>query len=176
MSVVFPSDPETWKTVILEGALQKALEEDFSAPPAPWFTEEHKKEFLDTFLEGGLLAPTRWYTINLNGMSDDDDKSGLFTINDCLRKHSYALYPSEIPQERLLPPTSAPLFFAGAKKDYICRIELVRMICEGDLLKEHEVTLHEFDSDHWIIMSHADELNKALEEWLETSVVPKTSF
>ena len=68
------------------------------------------------------------------------------------------------------------MFFAGAKKDYICRIETGRKIFEGDLFKDHQVTVREFDGDHWIMLSHADELNKELEEWLETSVIPKTSL
>ena len=73
---MFPSDPKIWKTKIAPvGALQKTLEEDFHAPLPPWFTAEDKKEFLDTFLKGGLLAPTRWYTIMVNGMSVNDDKS-----------------------------------------------------------------------------------------------------
>jgi soluble epoxide hydrolase / lipid-phosphate phosphatase len=33
-----------------------------------------------------------------------------------------------------------------------------------------DVTYKEFDSDHWLMLSHADELNKELLAWIEAKV------
>ena len=43
-------------------------------------------------------------------------------------------------------------------------------IMTGPDLKDHNVTIHEYDADHWSIFSHAKEISADLDEWL-TKVV-----
>lgn len=38
--------------------------------------------------------------------------------------------------------------------------------------KDHQITIRDFDADHWLILSHADEINRELDGWLQ-GVVPQ---
>ena len=57
------------------------------------------------------------------------------------------------------------MFFGACLKDYICRADFGREIMESPGFEDHDVTIREFDSDHWVLLSHADELSRALEQW-----------
>lgn len=74
--------------------------------------------------------------------------------------------------DRYLPPTTSPIFFGAALKDYICLAPLQKRTFADPKFKDHQVTIRDFDADHWLILSHADEINKELDTWLE-SVIPK---
>ena len=74
---------------------------------------------------------------------------------------------SDIPPERAFPPKDAPVFFGAANKDYICLPAIGYGIFNGDSFKDHKVTIKEYDADHWLILSHAQQLTRDLEEWIE---------
>jgi soluble epoxide hydrolase/lipid-phosphate phosphatase len=38
-----------------------------------------------------------------------------------------------------------------------------------------KATIKEYDADHWVMFSHADELNKDLHDWV-TTIVPESNF
>lgn len=71
---------------------------------------------------------------------------------------------------------SAPIFFGAALKDYICIVEQGYEWFATDEFKEHDITIRNFDGDHWIILSHADEINRELKKWLEEKVLPKVDL
>ena len=79
----------------------------------------------------------------------------------------------DIPPLQKLPPISAPIFFGGALKDYICIAEHGQNMFTSYDFQDHNVTIRDFDGDHWIILSHADEINKELKQWLEGTVLAK---
>ena len=49
-------------------------------------------------------------------------------------------------------------------------------VFSSEPLKDHSVTIRDFDGDHWIILSHADEINKELKEWMEGVVMTKANL
>lgn len=57
-------------------------------------------------------------------------------------------------------------------KDYVCRPELGYDVFQK-LFQDHNVTIQEFDGDHWVMMSQPDKINKALEAWVENTVKTK---
>ena len=71
-----------------------------------------------------------------------------------------------IPKERYLPPTSSPIFFGASLKDYICIADMQKGIMADPKFKDHDVTIHDYDADHWLILSHAKEICEDLEKWL----------
>lgn len=81
-----------------------------------------------------------------------------------------------IPPERALPPPTSPLFFGAALQDYICRAGPGRQIMEGEEFKQHNVTIRDFDADHWLVFSKADEVCKELESWIEGTVLTKATL
>ena len=37
---------------------------------------------------------------------------------------------------------------------------------DPNLFKNHDITIHDYDADHWLIMSHAKEISEDLDKWL----------
>lgn len=61
-----------------------------------------------------------------------------------------------------------PLFFGGCKHDYVC----LPLHGQAALMKHGKrPTYKEFDADHWVMLSHPDEVNKELLAWIETITV-----
>lgn len=77
---------------------------------------------------------------------------------------------TEVPPARILPPKTAPLFFGGAKHDFLCVAENGYTVFRSETFGEHDVTIREFDADHWIILSKADEVCREVESWIEGTV------
>ena len=60
-----------------------------------------------------------------------------------------------------------PLFYGACKRDCIC----LPVVGQTALSKHgKDVTYKEFDADHWVMLSHADEVNKELQAWIEAKV------
>jgi len=55
-----------------------------------------------------------------------------------------------------------PLFFADYKQDCVC---LPARGQASTSMHGEDVTFKEFDADHWLILSHANEVNKKLLAW-----------
>ena len=75
-----------------------------------------------------------------------------------------------ISKDRYFPPTSSPIFLGASLKDYICVAAMQKAAMTSPDFKDHNVTIHEYDADHWSIFSHAKEISADLDEWL-TKVV-----
>jgi soluble epoxide hydrolase/lipid-phosphate phosphatase len=60
-----------------------------------------------------------------------------------------------------------PVFFGAGKRDYICvvdgQVATAKKFCPDLVVKE-------YDSDHWVIWSHAEEVNRDLLQWVEGSL------
>jgi soluble epoxide hydrolase/lipid-phosphate phosphatase len=63
-----------------------------------------------------------------------------------------------------------PVFLGGAKHDYIAIID-----AQVATAKQYcpELVVKEYDSDHWVLLSHADEVNQDLLQWMEGSLPNK---
>ena len=84
---------------------------------------------------------------------------------------NYGPCVAEIPQERILPPTDAPLFFGAAMEDWVCVATMGFETMRNAAFKDHDVTIREFQADHWLLFSVPDEVCRALEDWVERSVL-----
>ncbi|THG98670.1 hypothetical protein EW026_g3562 [Hermanssonia centrifuga] len=152
ISILWPYVPDIWRTHMAPtGVMKASLLEDFKAPLPSYATEEDKKRFKETFLKNGFEGPVCWYKIATNGMQSEDDRN--------------------IPSTQLVPPSSSPIFFGAAKYDYIAIPASGYRIFGAEAFKDHKITTHEYDADHWLLLSKADEINHDLEEWLESSEV-----
>jgi len=145
-SLVWPRDPMIWRTDMCPVGAAKAWILADKQTPLPWYmTEEDKRIRTEILLKDGFTAPLNWYKFNVFGHAAEEEKS--------------------IPLDKY--DIHQPIFFAGCAKDYICLPEM--MLAR---LAKHckDVTYKEFDSDHWLMLSHADELNKELLAWIEAKV------
>ena len=70
-----------------------------------------------------------------------------------------------IPEDRY--DIHQPVFFAGCTRDYVC---LSGPGLAGTSKHAKDITYKEFDADHWVLLSHADEVNKELLAWIEAKV------
>ncbi|KAI0700883.1 Alpha/Beta hydrolase protein [Cytidiella melzeri] len=158
MSLLFPNDPSIWETHMApRGALKKSMRSRYNAPLAGYVDNEDNRELINAYLKNGLRGPTRWYEIVVTTKSAED---GMKTI----------------PEYRKLPPVTAPLFFGGAKHDRACIAQHGYDLFRSKTFRNHNVTMHEFDGDHWIIISCADEINQALLRWIEDVVMVKAKL
>jgi pimeloyl-ACP methyl ester carboxylesterase len=79
----------------------------------------------------------------------------------------------------LMPPSAVPesnyfitkhVFYGGAEQDYVCvaasQVSNLEKFCPNR-------TVHLYGGDHWIIWSHAEEINNDLAEWLKQLEKPK---
>ena len=87
----------------------------------------------------------------------------------------FPFFSVAIPEVRRLPPTSSPIFFGAALKDYICLAPMQKQVFIDPRFKDHQVTIKDFDADHWLILSHADEISRELDSWLQ-GVIPKANL
>ncbi|TCD69879.1 hypothetical protein EIP91_005956 [Steccherinum ochraceum] len=149
----FPKDPRVMRDAFaLRGALKNALLTGFTAEAGDFMTGEGKQAWLDIFLKQGLAAPLCYYKIMaMNGRNADD---------------------STIPADRMRPPVSSPLFYCAAEQDLVCVAKAGRMIMTGDGFKDHNVTIMDYDGDHWwpLYPGKAAEVSRAICVWIEKEV------
>ena len=53
-----------------------------------------------------------------------------------------------------------------ALKDRVGIAEVQKGYLTDPKFKDHDVTIHDYDADHWLILSHAKEICEDLEKWL----------
>ena len=156
------------------GALKQSLLEDYRGPLPSYITKEDAETFKATFLQNGLAAPTCWYKVITSGLQDEDDKRAYRpacrTIPALMKRLCL-----EIPPERYFPPKVCPVFYGAAKQDSLCLPQIGYDMMGDAGFKDHNVTIREFDADHWLILSKAEEVCEELEKWIEDTVTPATS-
>ncbi|EKM56413.1 uncharacterized protein PHACADRAFT_118086 [Phanerochaete carnosa HHB-10118-sp] len=156
VSISFAHDPKILRDrACPTGALKRTLLEDFTAPLPSYLSEEDAKHFVETFRRDGFAAPVCWYKVVTSQLAAEDDQ--------------------QIPSERKFPPARAPIYFGATKNDEVCAPIIGYTVFAHEAFSKHSVTMKEYDSDHWLILSHADEIVDDLEEWIEGTVVTKVT-
>ncbi|KAI0266440.1 Alpha/Beta hydrolase protein [Gloeopeniophorella convolvens] len=145
-SVFFPNPPTLWEENIAPtGEMRKWVESDRKSGLPNYLTEQEKQDHLKVLLEGGFTAPLNWYKVGVAGDGVDTK------------------YPG-IPAEGLT--TTKPVMFVGCSKDGICISSM--MHDRLGVWAKGPLTLREYDADHWVMLSHGDELNRDFLEWIST--------
>jgi len=144
VSMLYPHDPRVWVTNMApKGALKEWMLADKMMPTASYITEEEKQMVIQTLLKNGLAGPLCWYKVHVHGAYTEDYKG--------------------IPPERY--GVQHPVFFAACKRDFLCSPALglasTSKLCPN-------LTVKEFDTDHWVQLAAPDELNSALKEWADS--------
>lgn len=144
----FPRDPEVWKDYIAPvGAHKKSLLEDLKVPLASYMTEDDVKYFKEVFTKGGWNGPLNWYRAMVQGYQAADD--------------------ARIPPERAFPPIDSPIFFGATTKDYICTPAFGYATVRSEAMKDHRIICKDFDSDHWLLFTHPEEVARELILWID---------
>ncbi|KAK7047664.1 hypothetical protein VNI00_006432 [Paramarasmius palmivorus] len=149
LDIAFCPDYETAKTDFSPvGALRASLVWGKAYPPAPWLSPKERAHIFTALQDGGLEAPVCYYKVQTSGLQIEDDQ--------------------QIPPERRDLP-NIPIFFGDALKDPVAKEELFLTafgVGESPLRGEN-VTRRGFDGGHWLMFEKADEVNRALKDWLE---------
>jgi soluble epoxide hydrolase / lipid-phosphate phosphatase len=148
------------------GGLKKWLEEDRCSPLPSYLTQEDKERLSKALLRNGMRSPLLWYNVATSGLGAEDAKS------------THLLYP-RLTEHQLMPPSAVPesnyfitkpVFYGGAEQDYVCvaarEVSNLEKFCPNR-------TVRLYGGDHWIIWSHAQEINNDLAEWLKQLEKPK---
>ncbi|KAI0076656.1 epoxide hydrolase [Panus rudis PR-1116 ss-1] len=144
--VLFPRDPITWKTHFAPlGAFKAALLSGEEFPPPAYLNEEDQKEISEPLLQGGFTEPCCYYK---NAASKD--------VDDISSSNG-----------RVTPPSSSPIFFGAASLDYICLLSFSLQTFASDEFKHHDVTVKEYNADHWLVLSHPDAIQQDLGGWIK---------
>ncbi|KAG7100071.1 hypothetical protein E1B28_001855 [Marasmius oreades] len=142
-NLTFPEDPKLWITDLAPlGTARKYITSKPPAHPPSWLSAEEKRIQSEALLKGGLAAPMCWYRVMLSGIATEDDKA--------------------IPVERY--KTDKPVFLGTALEDYICIAALTALSTKAGCAN---LTVKEFQTNHWVQLQKADEVNTELENWLE---------
>ncbi|EKM56416.1 uncharacterized protein PHACADRAFT_91351 [Phanerochaete carnosa HHB-10118-sp] len=158
VNIEFPHDPEIWKERLAPtGALKQNLLDNFTSPRTAYLSEEDVKHFVETFRRNGFAAPTCWFRIATSKLSAEDD----------LRASSYPFGPVS---------HGAPIYHAVATNDFLCPPKADFASFRQEVFSKHSVTTQELDADHFLILSHGDEISRGLEEWIEGTVAAKVGL
>ena len=171
--ILLPHEAATWNNHFKPtGALKEALLSDFSAPLPPYMTDTDAYIWKATLLKGGMAAPTCWYKVVTSGLQDEDDQRE-FAFQSSFDTDGADLCPiraPEIPPERFFPPKEAPVFFGAALHDPLCLPAIGYEAMRDSGFKEHNVTVKDFDSDHWLILTKPEEVSEELDKWIQGTV------
>ncbi|TCD71072.1 hypothetical protein EIP91_000164 [Steccherinum ochraceum] len=146
LAISYAKDQSIWSKIVCpKDSLKQALLGDYKPPGghAEFMSKEDIKVHTETFRKYGLTAPLCYYKCEI-----------------------------PIPDERKVPPLTTPVFFGVGSKDAICTPTIGRLTYASDPLKDHNVTIKEYDGDHWFVMSHGQEVARDLDAWISTVVVP----
>ncbi|KAI0073927.1 epoxide hydrolase [Panus rudis PR-1116 ss-1] len=147
--ITFPKDPLVWKNNIAPlGAIKAALLSGEEYPLPDYLTEEDKKEMSEPLIAGGFAAQCSYYKVAISKDIDDISSS----------------------KGRVVPPKSSPIFYGAALQDYICTSTAALKTLAREELKDHKITVKEYQADHWLILSEADAIKRDLSEWVENVV------
>ncbi|TEB37997.1 alpha/beta-hydrolase [Coprinellus micaceus] len=127
------------------GAIRVWIESDTSTPRITSYADDQWKFHEQIFRKYTLDGPLNFYRVNLNGDQKEDDK----------------LVPLENYEIK------KPVFFGGAREDYVvvywAQEASTRQFCPN-------LTVVNFDENHWVPSQAPKEVNQALEKWI-TGVV-----
>ena len=108
-----------------------------------------------------MAAPLCWYKARTEGHCNEDDKSVLLSLPPILSSSHEPPNPA-ISLDKY--PITQPVFFGGAKQDYVCLSQIGIVACTA-LCKD--LTIKEFDTGHWLPLEAPQALNSELLAWIE---------
>ncbi|ESK82518.1 epoxide hydrolase [Moniliophthora roreri MCA 2997] len=148
MNIVYPENPKQWITDFIPLGAHKAyltLKGRPSAPLPSWMPAEEFQFQSNELRKGGLAAPLCWYKVMISGIGPEDDKG--------------------VPAQNI--STSIPAFFGAALEDYVAlaalAIPATQKLCSN-------LTVKEFQANHWVQLHKPAEVNDSLGAWLESVV------
>jgi len=144
-SLLFPADPTSFKeNLCLPNAARAYITSGTTQPLASWITPSEISTYNEIFApeNGGYGPPTNWYKAQIANLNTADE--------------------AEVPEERY--HIQVPALLVTCAKDYIA----VPKMQEG-LMRPwvEDLVVKELDSGHFVQAEKADEVNKALEEFIE---------
>ncbi|KAJ7156541.1 Alpha/Beta hydrolase protein [Mycena crocata] len=143
MSVMYPHDPKAWLTEMApRDKLKQRVLSDKVTPPPSYLTDDDLKRLKAELLRGGFAGPLCWYKQYATGVVAEDDKLA--------PKDNYII--------------KQPVFFAATHEDYIC-VPKVALITMKDVCPN--LTVRDYQTDHWVQLAAPDKVNKDLLEWIE---------
>ncbi|KAJ7620486.1 alpha/beta-hydrolase [Mycena polygramma] len=145
LSILYPEKPENWLTDMApRGKIEEWIVGDKVTPPPSYLTQddfEHEKAEL---LKGGMAGPLCWYKQYTTGAVAQDHQL--------------------VPKENYI--VKQPVFFAAAHKDYIC----VPKVAQGGMKKScPNLTVRDYQTDHWVQFAAPDQVNADLLRWIENA-------
>lgn len=147
--ILFPANPEIWKThVAPRDKLREWVTNNQRLPesdrlPAYWDAEARRAHQDSIMGPGGFRGPTNWYKASVSGLNNDPDRDPNFKLHPDL-----------------------PVFFGAALRDYVC----VKAMGEGIMrrfVNPDRLTIHDFDTSHWVMAEAPQEVNNALESFFK---------
>ncbi|RXW14553.1 hypothetical protein EST38_g11300 [Candolleomyces aberdarensis] len=142
--LVHPKDPRIWKyNTCPPGAARVFCQSDTRTPRDPAH-QELQPVYEKEFSKGGWVGPLSYYKVALDGDAEDSKKIPL--ENYTIKK---------------------PIFIGCAKKDVICVPALSKSVAAQFC---PQATIEEFDTGHWVLTDAPDEVNSALDKWINSIV------
>ena len=109
-----------------------------------------------------MSAPLNWYKIMTQGINAEDDKCEYFYSRFTKYSPPNTFTVTAVPLDTY--KLTKPVFFGGAKEDYICRSDVGKATTASYCT---DATIREYDAGHWVMLSNAVELNEDLKAWIE---------
>ncbi|KAF7311282.1 Esterase/Lipase [Mycena kentingensis (nom. inval.)] len=146
LALLFPVDDETWREVMCNPGGAKAWIEGNKAGAVPsYMSAEEREYYREALLDGGLCAPLCWYKIFMDPSNAEDD--------------------AKAPESTVT--LTKPVLFVAFNKDPI-GVPLLGTEIHAEFVKPAtNITNKEVDADHWAVLSHAEQLNGWLLEWIQ---------
>ncbi|THV00055.1 alpha/beta-hydrolase [Dendrothele bispora CBS 962.96] len=125
------------------GAIGDFVSNGRRTTPGDFVAPEERAIQMEFLRQGGFAAPLNWYKIVTTSIERDDDQ-GIPSENAILKK---------------------PVFFGAALRDYVG----VAAILITSILRNSNdtLTIHQYDSGHWVQLEVKDKVNNDLLNWIE---------
>ncbi|KAJ6593070.1 Alpha/Beta hydrolase protein [Mycena capillaripes] len=144
MSILYPQDPKSWLTDMApRDKLKEWVLSDKVTPPPSYLSDKDFDRQKAELLKGGMGGPLCWYKQYATGAVVHDDK--------LVSKENYVI--------------KQPVFFAATHEDYIC-VPKVALVTMKDVCPN--LTVRDYQTDHWVQLAAPDKVNKDLLEWIES--------
>ncbi|EKM56424.1 uncharacterized protein PHACADRAFT_253530, partial [Phanerochaete carnosa HHB-10118-sp] len=119
-------------------------------------------------MRSGFAVLTCWFEFATSQLSAEDDRCASLNppgdLSLDVANASVLLQRSR--QSANFPPDNAQIYFGAAKHDYVCFPKTCYVSFTQEVFSRHFLTIKECDADHWLVLSHADEIARDLEEWI----------
>ncbi|KAJ6474022.1 alpha/beta-hydrolase [Mycena vitilis] len=145
LSIMYPEKPENWLTDMApRGKIEEWIVGGKITPPPAYLTQDDFDREKAELLKGGMAGPLCWYKQYTTGAVAQD--------HQLVPKENYIL--------------KQPVFFAAAHEDYICppqvALDGMRKWCPN-------LTVRDYQTDHWVQLAAPDQVNTDLLQWIENA-------